>query len=46
MTCTATISPFCVETLQFFYEGGTRNEYFHKHFKKIVGKLKKKYPHK
>ena len=46
MTCTATISPFCVETLQFFYEGGTKNEYFEKHFKKLVCHLKRKYPTK
>ncbi len=46
MTCTATISPFCVETLQFFYEGGTKNEYFEKHFKRLVSHLKSKYPDK
>ena len=28
LTCTATISDQAVEFLQFFYEGGTKNEYF------------------
>ncbi|MDP6991359.1 MAG: hypothetical protein QGF89_01585 [Candidatus Marinimicrobia bacterium] len=28
LTCTATISDKAVEFLRFFYEGGTKNEYF------------------
>ena len=46
LTCTATISPYCVEALQFFSEGGTKNRYFEQHFKKLVNYLKQKYPQK
>ena len=46
LTCTATISPYCVEALQFFSEGGTKNRYFEQHFKKLVHYLKRKYPQK
>lgn len=28
LTCTAVISPFCVETVKFFSGGGTKNEYY------------------
>ena len=28
LTCTAVISPNCVETIKFFSGGGTKNEYF------------------
>ncbi len=44
LTCTATISPYCVEALQFFSEGGTKNRYFEQHFKKLVNYLIQKYP--
>ena len=46
MTCTATISTRCVEFLQFFMEGGTKNEMFQGYFSNLIDKMKLKYPRK
>ena len=46
LTLTATISLNGPELLQFFYEGGTRNETFEWYFEYLVSKMKLKYPEK
>ena len=46
MTCTAVISPNCVEAMQFFEKAGTIMEYFENFFLNLVETLKAKYKNK
>jgi hypothetical protein len=46
ITCTACISLKGIETLRFFYKGGTTTEYFEDYFDQLTKEMKLKYPEK